>query len=78
VTGEERTALLVLISGRFRVELPAAASSWSNRGTTSCGAAVSTTRGGAEEESVVLTVRRPSVPGYAVDADDASADEPSS
>lgn len=33
---------------------------------------------GAEEESVVLTVRRPSVPGYAVDADDASADEPSS
>ncbi|MEU9993320.1 signal peptidase I [Streptomyces sp. NPDC048045] len=66
VRGEERTALLVLISGRFRVELP--------------GRSVLLTRQGdyvvwgrgvdhswlAERESVVLTVRWPSVPGYAV------------
>lgn len=66
VTGEKRTALLVLISGRFRVELP--------------GRSVLLTRQGdyvvwgpgvdhswyAEEESVVLTVRWPSIPGYAV------------
>ncbi|HEY6279156.1 MAG TPA: signal peptidase I [Streptosporangiaceae bacterium] len=65
VTGERRTALLVLISGRFRVELP--------------GRTVLLARPGdyvvfhgighswhAEEESVVITVRWPSVPGYAV------------
>lgn len=73
-TDEVRTALLVLISGRFRVELP--------------GRSVLLTRQGdyvvwgqgvdhswiAEEESVVLTVRWPSIPGYKVaDKDDPKA-----
>ncbi|MEU8323239.1 signal peptidase I [Nonomuraea sp. NPDC048881] len=66
VRGEERTALLVLISGRFRVELP-------GRGVllTEPGDYVVWGKGVdhswvAEEESVVLTVRWPSVPGYRV------------
>ncbi|MEU4681186.1 signal peptidase I [Micromonospora sp. NPDC023737] len=67
-TGERRTALLVLISGRFRVEL---------RDRTvvlgSPGDYVVWGRGVdhswyAEQESVVLTVRWPSVPGYRVEA----------
>ncbi len=59
VTDEKRTAVLILISGRFRVELPARhgdyvvfhgiGHSWQ-----------------AEEESVVISVRWPSIPGYAV------------
>ena len=59
VTDEKRTAVLILISGRFRVELPARhgdyvvfhgiGHSWQ-----------------AEEESVVISVRWPSVPGYAI------------
>ncbi len=36
VTGEERTALLVLISGRFRVELPGRSVLLARQGTTSC------------------------------------------
>ncbi|CAM5634033.1 hypothetical protein SVIOM342S_04458 [Streptomyces violaceorubidus] len=45
VTGEDRTALQVLISGRFRVEYPAAVSSSPSRATTSCGAGAWTTPG---------------------------------
>jgi hypothetical protein len=65
VTDEKRTAVLILISGRFRVELP--------------GRNVLLRRPGdyvvfrgighswlAEEESVVISVRWPSIPGYAV------------
>ncbi len=66
VTGEHRTALLILISGRFHVELP-------DRTVvlTEPGDYVVWGRGVdhswlAEEESVVLTVRWPSVPGYKV------------
>ena len=66
VTGEQRTALLILISGRFHVELP-------DRTVvlTEPGDYVVWGRGVdhswvAEEESVVLTVRWPSVPGYKV------------
>ena len=66
VTGEHRTALLLLISGRFHVELP-------DRTVvlTEPGDYVVWGRGVdhswlAEEESVVLTVRWPSVPGYRV------------
>ncbi|MBO4208261.1 signal peptidase I [Micromonospora echinofusca] len=66
VRGEQRTALLVLVSGRFRVELP-------DRTVrlTSPGDYVVWGRGVdhswyAETETVVLTVRWPSVPGYRV------------
>jgi len=66
VTGDERTALLMLISGRFHVELP-------DRDVvlTEPGDYVIWGKGVdhswfAAEESVVLTVRWPSVPGYAV------------
>jgi hypothetical protein len=65
VTDEKRTAVLILISGRFRVELP--------------GRDVLLARHGdyvvfhgighswlAEEESVVISVRWPSIPGYAI------------
>ncbi|MCZ7437953.1 signal peptidase I [Micromonospora sp. WMMC241] len=66
-TGERRTALLVLISGAFRVELP-------DRTVVlrAAGDYVVWGRGVdhswyAERESTVLTVRWPSVPGYRVD-----------
>lgn len=63
MTGEERTALLVLVSGRFRVELPGRSVLLAGQGDQ-----VVWSRGVdhsrfAEEESVVLTVRWPSVPG---------------
>ncbi|MFG1677633.1 signal peptidase I [Micromonospora sp. NPDC049282] len=65
-TGERRTALLVLISGAFRVELP-------DRTVVlrAPGDYVVWGRGVdhswyAERESTVLTVRWPSVPGYRV------------
>ena len=64
VTGETRTTLLLLVSGRFRVELR-------DRSVLleRCGDYVMWGPGvdhswRAEEESVVLTVRWPSVPGY--------------
>lgn len=63
--GEKRTALLVLISGRFRVELPGCSVLQEEHGdyvVWGCGVDHSWF---AEEESVVLTVRWPSVPGYA-------------
>jgi hypothetical protein len=66
VRGEERTAVLILISGRFHVELP-------DRTVvlTTPGDYVLWGRGVdhswvAEESSVVVTVRWPSLPGYAV------------
>lgn len=65
VRGEKRTALLVLISGRFHVELPDRSVLLKAQGdyvVWGCGVDHSWF---AEEESVVLTVRWPSVPGYA-------------
>ncbi|MGA3490099.1 signal peptidase I [Micromonosporaceae bacterium DT55] len=66
VRGEQREALLVLISGGFRVELP-------DRTVVlrAPGDYVVWGRGVdhswyAEQESVVLTVRWPSIPGYRV------------
>jgi hypothetical protein len=64
VKGEVRTALLVLISGRFRMEFPGRDVLLEKQGDY-----VVWSRGvdhSWEEESVVLTVRWPSVPGYAV------------
>ena len=65
VTGERRTALLMLISGRFRVELPDRDVLLTKQGdyVVFHGFGHSWE---AEEESVLLTVRWPSIPGYVV------------
>ncbi len=67
VRGEERTALLVLISGRFRVELPGRDVLLEEQGDYVVWGHGVDHSWFAEEESVVLTVRWPSVPGYAVE-----------
>ncbi|MEU9139946.1 signal peptidase I [Streptomyces sp. NPDC048404] len=64
VTGEERTALLVLISGRFRVELPGRRVLLAEQGDYVVWGRGVDHSWFAEEESVVLTVRWPSLPGY--------------
>lgn len=66
-TGETRTALLVLISGRFRVELPGRSVLLSEPGDYVVWGKGVDHSWRAEEQSTVLTVRWPSVPGYRVD-----------
>lgn len=73
VTGERRTALLVLISGRFRVELRDRSVLLSEQGDYVIWGPGVDHSYRAEEESVVMTVRWPSVPGYANPADARSA-----
>lgn len=68
VTGEERTALLVLVSGRFRVEFPDRSVTLAEQGDYVVWSKGVDHSWYAEEESVVLTVRWPSVPGYRVGA----------
>ncbi|AXE27325.1 signal peptidase I [Streptomyces globosus] len=65
--GEERTALLVLISGRFRMEFPDRDVVLAEQGDYVVWGRGVDHSWYAEEESVVLTVRWPSVPGYRVD-----------
>jgi mannose-6-phosphate isomerase-like protein (cupin superfamily) len=65
-TGETRTALLVLISGRFRVDLPDREVMLSKQGDYIIWGPGVDHSWYAEEASIVLTVRWPSVPGYAV------------
>jgi hypothetical protein len=69
VNGEQRTALLLLVSGRFRVELPHRSVVLSERGDYVVWGQGVDHSWYAEEESVVLTVRWPSIPGYAVPPD---------
>jgi len=66
VRGEERTALQVLISGRFRVDFPGRSVVLERQGDYVVWGRGVDHSWVAEEESVVLTVRWPSVPGYAV------------
>jgi hypothetical protein len=66
VIGEKRAALLVLISGRFRVELPGRRVLLSGQGDYVVWGHGVDHSWYAEEESVVLTVRWPSIPGYAI------------
>ncbi|MEV4191672.1 signal peptidase I [Streptomyces toxytricini] len=66
-TGEERTALLVLISGRFRMEFPDRDVVLAEQGDYVVWGRGVDHSWYAEEESVVLTVRWPSVPGYRID-----------
>ncbi|MBA9003483.1 MULTISPECIES: signal peptidase I [Thermomonospora] len=68
-TGEERTALLVLISGRFRLDFPHRSVTLSEQGDYVVWGKGVDHSWYAEEESVVLTVRWPSIPGYRVDAE---------
>ncbi|MCF6468073.1 signal peptidase I [Nonomuraea sp. MG754425] len=66
VRGERRTALLVLISGRFRVELPGRSVLLSEPGDYVVWGKGVDHSWRAEADSTVLTVRWPSVPGYRV------------
>lgn len=66
VLGEKRTALLILISGRFRVELPGRSVVLADQGDYVVWGQGVDHSWYAEEESVVMTVRWPSIPGYAV------------
>jgi quercetin dioxygenase-like cupin family protein len=65
-TEEKRTALLVLISGRFRLRFPGGDVVLSKQGDYVVWTAGVDHSWKAEEQSVVMTVRWPSVPGYAV------------
>ncbi len=73
VHGERRTALLVLISGRFRMEFPGRDVVLAKQGDYVVWGPGVDHSWHAEEESVVLTVRWPSVPGYKVEAREAGA-----
>lgn len=65
VSGERRSMLLMLISGRFRVELPGRDVVLAKQGDYVVFHGIDHSWQ-AEEESILLTVRWPSVPGYAV------------
>lgn len=67
VSGEQRTAMIVLVSGRFRVELPGRCVLLAQQGDYVVFDGVDHSWR-AEEDSVVLAVRWPSIPGYAVPA----------
>ncbi|MHB1431333.1 MAG: cupin domain-containing protein [Streptosporangiaceae bacterium] len=71
VTGETRTAMIVLVSGRFRIDLPGRSVLLERQGDYVVFEGVDHSWY-AEEESVILGVRWPSVPGFAVPADAAS------
>ncbi|MFE1410394.1 signal peptidase I [Streptomyces sp. NPDC058746] len=80
-TAEKRTALLVLISGRFRLEFPGRTVVLAEQGDYVLWGRGVDHSWYAEEDAVVLTVRWPSIPGYRVDepddeTDGGSADEP--
>ncbi|WP_443054032.1 signal peptidase I [Streptomyces sp. NBC_00670] len=70
VRGEVRTALLVLISGRFRMEFPDRTVLLAEQGDYVVWSRGTDHSWLAEEDSVVLTVRWPSVPGYAAPRQD--------
>ncbi len=65
VTGERRSAALILISGRFRVEFPGRSVLLAEQGDYVVFHGVNHSWH-AEEASVVVAVRWPSVPGYAL------------
>jgi len=61
--GEKRSAMLLLVSGRFRVELPGQTVLLAQQGDYVVFHGLSHSWY-AEESSVVVAVRWPSVPGY--------------
>jgi hypothetical protein len=68
VTGEKRTALLLLISGQFRVQLPARSILLARQGDYVVFHGLDHSWH-AEQDSVVLAIRWPSIPGYAAPAE---------
>ncbi|MEU6407115.1 signal peptidase I [Streptomyces sp. NPDC046985] len=74
VTGEVRTALLVLVSGRFRMEFPGREVLLAEQGDYVVWGRGVDHSWVAEEDSVVLTVRWPSVTGYVATAEAERAD----
>jgi len=72
VAGEKRTALLLLISGRFRVSLPDRTVLLAQQGDYVVFHGINHSWH-AEEDSIVLTVRWPSIHGYAAPGDQADA-----
>jgi mannose-6-phosphate isomerase-like protein (cupin superfamily) len=68
VANEKRTAVLMLISGQFRVELPGRTVLLSQQGDYVVFHGVNHSWH-AEEKSVVLAIRWPSIPGYAAPDD---------
>ncbi|MGW7451873.1 signal peptidase I [Streptomyces sp. NPDC054787] len=73
-TGERRTALLVLISGRFRLEFPGRTVVLAEQGDYVLWGRGVDHSWYAEEDAVVLTVRWPSIPGYRTDEPEGAAD----
>lgn len=67
VRGEERTAVLILVSGRFQVEFPHRTVELREQGDYVVWGPGVDHSWCAPEESVVLTVRWPSLPGYAAE-----------
>jgi hypothetical protein len=67
VTGETRTTLIVLVSGCFRIDFPHRSVALREQGDYVVFDGVDHSWY-AEEESVIVGVRWPSVPGYAVPA----------
>ncbi|MQY14251.1 hypothetical protein SRB5_44140 [Streptomyces sp. RB5] len=65
-TGEVRTALLVLISGKFRLDFPHRSVLLDRQGDYVLWGKGMDHSWEAEEASTVLTVRWPSVPGYRI------------
>jgi quercetin dioxygenase-like cupin family protein len=63
---EQRTAVLVLISGRFRLDFTGRSVVLAEQGEYVLWGVGEDHSWEAEEESVVLTVRWPSIPGYRV------------
>ena len=68
VRGEARSTLAVLVSGRFRLEFPERAALLAEPGDYVLWGRGVDHSWEAEQDSVVLIVRWPSVPGYRVDA----------
>lgn len=65
-TEEKRTALLVLITGSFRMDFPERSVLLTTQGDYVVWGPGVDHSWYAEEESIVMTIRWPSIPGYAV------------
>jgi hypothetical protein len=72
VTGERRTALIILVNGRFRIEFPGRSVLLARQGDYVVFDSVDHSWL-AEEDSVIVGVRWPSVPGYATSPDGEAA-----
>ena len=72
VRGEERITLAVLVSGRFRLEFPGRSAPLAEPGDYVLWGKGVDHSWEAEQDSVVLIVRWPSVPGYRVEPEPAA------